>query len=416
MESHLPPDQIQPFDVEAVRRDFPILAREIGGKPLVYLDNAATTQKPRAVIDRLTEYYSFENSNIHRGVHQLSSAATTAYESARQTVARFLGAPAEEQIIFTRGATEAINLVAQSWGRVNLKAGDEVLITGMEHHANIVPWQIVAEELGLLLRVVPVLADGSLDLDAFHSLLSDKTRLVSFVHVSNSLGTVNPVAELIKGARGVGAMVLVDGAQAVSHFPVNVAELDCDFYVFSGHKLFGPTGIGVLYGKREVLEAMPPYQGGGDMIERVTFEKTTFRKPPGRFEAGTPHIAGVIGLAAAIDYFEALDRSGMAAHEAHLLSHATAEILKIPGIRLIGEAAEKVSVLSFCLGDIHSHDIGTILDADGIAIRTGHHCTQPLMTGFGIPGTARASFSFYNTVAEVDVFIRSLRGVQKMFG
>ncbi len=413
MSNSHPPSQ---FDVESVRRDFPILSLDLGGKPLVYLDNAATTQKPKAVIDRLSHYYSFENSNIHRGVHQLSSSATTAYEQARGVVARFIGAASEEEIIFTRGATEAINLVAASWGRSHLKPGDEIVLTGMEHHANIVPWQLLAEELSLTIRVAPVLPDGSLDSDAFHALLGEKTRLVSFVYVSNSLGTVNPIVEMIEAAHKVGAKVLVDGAQAVSHFPVNVSDLDCDFFVFSGHKLFGPTGIGVLYGKRDVLATLPPYQGGGDMIEKVTFEKTTFRKPPGRFEAGTPHIAGVIGLAAAIDYFTSLDREGMAAHETQLLEHATAEIRSIPGIRIVGEAANKVSVLSFCLGDIHSHDIGTILDADGVAIRTGHHCTQPLMIAFGITGTARASFSFYNTLAEVDVFIQSLRRVQKMFG
>lgn len=409
-------DRRPTFNVETVRSDFPILAREVGGNPLVYLDNAATTQKPRAVIECLNEYYSFENSNIHRGVHYLSAAATTAYESARKTVARFIGAPSDEQVVFTRGTTESINLVAHSWGRSNLRAGDEIVITGMEHHANIVPWQILAEEVGFTIRVVPVLDDGTLDLEAFHGLLNERTRLVSVVHVSNSLGTVNPVAEIVRRARAVGATVLIDGAQAVSHFPVDVAALDCDFYVFSGHKLFGPTGIGVLYGKRQVLEAMPPYQGGGDMIERVTFEKTTFRRPPGRFEAGTPHIAGAIGLAAAIDYFQSLDREGMAHYERDLLRYATEEILRIPGIRLIGEAPAKVSVLSFCLGDVHPHDIGTVLDADGIAIRTGHHCTQPLMIRFGITGTARASFSFYNTIQEADALVRSLKKVQKMFG
>jgi len=408
--------QAVPFDVKRVRQDFPILETTVHGKPLVYLDNAATTQKPRAVIDAMLRFYREECSNIHRGVHTLSMRATEDYEGARARVARFIGAAEPREVIFVRGATEGINLVANTFARRRIGAGDEILITTMEHHSNIVPWQMLCEAQGARLRVAPINDDGELDLDEFEKCLNDRTRLVSVVHVSNSLGTINPVRELIAMAHARGVPVVVDGAQAVQHLPVDVRALDCDFYVFSGHKIYGPTGIGVLYGKAALLEAMPPWQGGGDMISSVTFEKTTYNVIPHKFEAGTPHIAGGIGLGAAIAYLEALGLPDVAAHENDLLGYATDAVAEIPGVRLIGTAREKASVLSFVLGEIHPHDIGTVLDQEGIAVRTGHHCTQPLMKRFGVPATARASFAFYNTREEVDALVAGLHKVQEVLG
>jgi len=403
-----------PFDVKRVREDFPILGTTVHGKPLVYLDNAATSQKPRAVLDAIRRFYEEECANTHRGVHTLSMRATEDYEGARARVARFIGAAEAREVIFVRGATEAINLVANAFGRGRVKAGDEVLITTMEHHSNIVPWQMLCESTGARLRVAPINDAGELDLDAFETCLNDRTRLVSIVHVSNSLGTINPVREVIALAHARGVPVLLDGAQAVQHLPVDVRALDCDFYVFSGHKIYGPTGIGVLYGKAALLEAMPPWQGGGDMIAWVTFEKTTYNVLPHKFEAGTPHIAGGIGLGAAIDYLGALGLESVSAHENDLLRYATEAVADVPGLRIIGTAREKASVLSFVLGDIHPHDIGTVLDQEGIAIRTGHHCTQPLMQRFGVPATARASFAFYNTREEVDALVAGLRKAREV--
>ncbi|MDQ2731093.1 MAG: cysteine desulfurase [Armatimonadota bacterium] len=410
------------LDVDRVRRDFPILRREVRGRPLVYLDNAATTQKPRTVLEAMERFYLEECANIHRGVHLLSEIATQDYEDSRRKIQRFLNAADEREIIFVRGATEAINLVAESYGRKNVQAGDEVIITAMEHHSNIVPWQMLCEEKGATLRVAPINDAGEIEVDEFRKLLNERTRFVSLVHISNSLGTINPVCLLTEMAHRWNVPVLLDGAQAVAHGKVDVQELDCDFYVFSGHKLFGPTGIGVLYGKRALLEGMPPYQGGGDMIRSVSFEKTTFNDLPYKFEAGTPHIAGAIGLGAAVDYLEGHNWDHIGAHENDLLTHATAEVRQIPGLRIIGTAREKASVLSFVMegnGSVlptHPHDIGTILDGEGVAIRTGHHCTQPLMKRFGIPATARASFSFYNTHEEVDALIRGLHRVQEVLG
>ncbi len=403
------------FDVRRVREDFPILRQKIRGKPLVYLDNAATAQKPRAVLDVLQAYYTSDNANIHRGVHLLSERATQEYENARIKVRDFLHAADEREIIFVRGATEGINLVAQTYGRKNLREGDEVLITTMEHHSNIVPWQMVCDEKGAFLRVAPINDDGEIIFDEFEKLLTSRTRIVSVVHVSNSLGTVNPVKRLAELAHARGAVVLVDGAQSVMHGRVDVRDLGCDFFVFSGHKLFGPTGVGVLYGREALLEAMPPYQGGGDMIRSVSFEKTTYNSLPYKFEAGTPHIAGGIGLGAAIDYVQALDWEAVAAHEHDLLTYATTALADVPGVRLIGTAREKAAVVSFTLQGAHPHDVGTILDQDGVAIRTGHHCTQPLMARFGVPATARASFAFYNTREEIDALIKGIHKVQEMF-
>jgi cysteine desulfurase/selenocysteine lyase len=405
-----------PFDVKRVRRDFPILETTVHGKPLVYLDNAATSQKPRAVIDAMLRYYQEECSNIHRGVHTLSERATADYEGARARLARFIGAAEAREVIFVRGTTEGINLVANTFARARVGRGDEVLITTMEHHSNIVPWQMLCESTGARLRVAPIDDDGEIDLHEFEKCLNERTKLVSIVHVSNSLGTINPVREIIARAHGRGVPVLVDGAQAVQHLPVDVRALDCDFYVFSGHKIYGPTGIGVLYGKAALLEAMPPWQGGGDMIASVTFEKTTYNVIPHKFEAGTPHIAGGIGLGAAIDYLGALGLESVAAHEEDLLRYATDAVAEIPGLRIIGTAREKASVLSFVLDGIHPHDIGTVLDQEGIAIRTGHHCTQPLMQRFGVPATARASFAFYNTREEVDALVAGLRRVLEVLG
>jgi len=403
------------FDVTKVRSDFPILRQRVHGRPLVYLDNAATSQKPQVVIDVIRRYYERDNANIHRGIHFLSEHATEEHEAARRSVQAFLNAQDASEIIFVRGTTEAINLVAQSYGRTRLGAGDEVLITAMEHHSNIVPWQILCEEKGASLKVAPINDSGELLLDEFAKLLGPRTKMVAVAHVSNALGTVNPVRRIIELAHQQNTPVLVDGAQAVPHFPVDVQALDCDFYAFSGHKLYGPTGIGVLYGKSALLDAMPPYQGGGDMISSVTFEKTIYNKLPYKFEAGTPHIAGAVGLGAAVTYVNSLGMENFAAHERDLLAYATEAVSAIPGIRLIGTAKEKAAVLSFTLDGIHPHDIGTILDQEGIAIRTGHHCAQPVMQRFGIPATARASFALYNTREEIDALVEGICKVQKVF-
>src|SRR5437870_255545 len=403
------------FDVEKIRRDFPILSREIRGKKLVYLDNAATAQKPRAVIEAISRYYEQGNANVHRGVHFLSEHATGEHERARRRVQRFINAPRASEIIFVRGATEAINLVACAFGRQHVQAGDEVLITAMEHHSNIVPWQILGEEKGAKLRVAPINDAGELLLDEFEKLLGPRTRIVSVVHISNTLGTINPVKKIIELAHRRKIPVLVDGAQAAPHLRVDVQDLDCEFYVFSGHKLYGPTGIGVLYGKAALLEAMPPYQGGGDMISSVTFEKTIYNTLPYKFEAGTPHVAGAIGLGAAIDYVNGLGMDNVAAYEHEVLTYATEAVAAIPGIRLIGTAREKAGVLSFLLGSIHPHDIGTILDQEGIAIRAGHHCAQPIMQHFGIAATAWASFGLYNTKEEVDALVEGIQKVREVF-
>lgn len=402
------------FDVNRVRADFPVLSRMSGKNPLTFLDSGASAQKPRAVIDRINRYYSEEHANIHRGVYRLSEEATKAYEHAREQVAKFLNAPESREVIFTKGATDAINLVAASWGRANLKAGDEILLTEMEHHANIVPWQMIAEEKGAVIKVVPFTPAGELDLAAFRRLLSPKTKFVGCVHVSNALGTINPVADLVREAKAAGATVLIDGAQAVAHFRPDMKKIGADFYVFSGHKLFGPTGTGALWGRAELLNAMPPYQGGGDMIKKVDFAGTTYREIPERFEAGTPHISGAIGLGVACEYFSALQPAAHEYEEA-LMAYATEKLSAIPGLRIIGTAPKKVAVISFLLGDIHPHDIGTMLDADGICVRTGHHCTMPLMKALGIPGTVRASFAFYNTKEEVDRLVASLERIRKMF-
>jgi cysteine desulfurase/selenocysteine lyase len=404
-----------PFDVYQVREEFPILRQNIRGKPLIYLDNAATAQKPQAVIDALARYYSEDNANIHRGVHALSERATRAFEEARVKVQRFINAASAREIIFTRGTTESINLVAASYGRKHLQPGDEVIISWMEHHSNIVPWQMLCEEKGAVLRVVPINDDGEFLLQEYERLLNPRTRLVSVAHVSNALGTLNPIRQIIAMAHHWNVPVLIDGAQAAPHLEVDIQELDCDFYAFSGHKLYGPTGAGVLYGKAALLDAMPPYQGGGDMISSVSFEKTIYNSLPYKFEAGTPNIAGAVGLGAAIDYLDELGLERLAAHEHALLSYATSAISGIPGVRLIGTAREKVSVLSFVLDDVHPHDIGTILDQEGIAIRTGHHCAQPVMQRFGVPATARASLAFYNTREEIDALAAGLHKVIEVF-
>lgn len=401
------------FDVMRVRQDFPILRQQVHGQPLVYFDNAATTQKPRAVLDALQYYYSHDNANIHRAVHLLSERATRAYEEGRRKVCRFLGAAEPREIIFVRGATEGINLVAQSWGRTNLRAGDEIIVSAMEHHSNIVPWQILCEQTGAVLRVAPISDDGEFLLDEYEKLLNERTRFVSVVHISNSLGTIVPVRHVIELAHARGVPVLLDGAQSAPHLPIDVQELDCDFFVMSGHKVYGPTGIGVLYGKAALLERMPPYQGGGDMIKSVTFAKTTYAELPNKFEAGTPHIAGAIGLGAAVDYVQSVGREKIAAHEETLLRYATERMRAIRGVRLIGNAPHKAAVISFTIEDppIASFDIGTKLDLEGIAVRTGHHCCQPVMDRFNIPGTSRLSFAMYNTTAEIDVFLDALRGL-----
>jgi cysteine desulfurase/selenocysteine lyase len=403
------------LDISRIREDFPILSQKIHGKPLVYLDNAATSQKPKSVIGAIQHFYTADCSNIHRGVHELSERSTYAYEDAREKIQRFLGARESREIVFVRGATEAINLVAQSYGRQAVAAGDEVVITALEHHSNIVPWQILCEDKQAVLRVAPINDRGELLIDEFEKLLNARTRIVSLGHVSNALGTVNPVAQVVQMAHRRGIPVMVDGAQAVPHMPVDVQALDCDFYAFSGHKVFGPTGIGVLYGKAARLEQMNPYQGGGDMIRTVTFEKTTYNSIPYKFEAGTPDIAGVIGLGAAIDYLNGIGMENIAAHEHELLRYGTSQLERIPGLRIIGTAREKAGVLSFVLDGVHPHDVGTVLDREGIAVRTGHHCAQPLMDRFAIPATTRASLAFYNTFEEIDALVRGISRVQEIF-
>ena len=403
------------FDVMSLRKDFPVLARMIRGKPLAYLDNGASAQRPTTVIDAVDDYERRHHANIHRGVHTLSQEATGLYEAARDKVLAFLHAASRHEVIFVRGTTEAINLVAQSYARPRFKAGDEILITALEHHADIVPWQLVCEQTGATLKVAPINRRGELEFEEFLKLLSPRTRLVGVAHVSNALGTVLPVKRIIEAAHAAGAVVLIDGAQAVPHTPVDVAALGADFYAFSAHKLYGPTGIGVLYGREQLLEAMPPWQGGGDMILTVSFEKSTWNELPYKFEAGTPNISGAVGLAAAIDYVEALGLPLIAAHEDRLLRRATAELAQMPDIELIGTAAHKASVLSFTMKDVHPHDLGTILDAEGVAVRTGHHCAMPVMTFFGIPATARASFACYNTDADVDALVAALRRAREVF-
>jgi cysteine desulfurase / selenocysteine lyase len=402
------------YDVDAIRRDFPILSRKVHGKPLVYLDNAATTQKPQAVIDRIVRYYSEENSNVHRGVHYLSEVATAAYEGARVTVQRFINARSEKEIVLTDGTTEGINLVAQSWGRNNVKSGDEVLISAIEHHSNIVPWQFLCEEKGAKLRVIPVNDAGELLIDEYARMLNERVKIVAFGHASNALGTINPIKKMIALAHANGSLALIDGAQGVPHMTVDVQDLDCDFYAFSAHKVYGPTGSGVLYGKEKLLDETP-WQGGGDMILSVSYEKTTYNVLPYKFEAGTPNIEGVIALATALDYVGSIGLANIAAHEHDLLLYATARLQEIDGLRIIGTAADKASVISFVLDGVHPHDIGTVLDQDGIAIRTGHHCAQPLMMRFKVPATGRASFGLYNTREEADVLAKGLRRVVEVF-
>ena len=406
----------KPFDIARARADFPILRQTVNGRPLVYLDNAATGQKPQSVIDALVNYYATENSNVHRGVHTLSQRATDAYEGAREKTRRFINAGADREIIFVRGTTEGINLVAQTWGRQNIGPGDEIVISAMEHHSNIVPWQILGQEKGARLRVIPINDAGELLLDEYEGLLNDRTKLVSVVHQSNALGTINPVEQMVELAHSRGIPVLLDGAQSIAHIPVDVRRLDCDFYVFSGHKLYGPTGVGALYGKSELLEAMPPYQGGGEMIRSVTFEETLYNTIPNKFEAGTQNIAGSVGLGAAIDYVTALGMDNIAAYEQELLAYGTERLSEIGPLRLIGTARDKGSILSFVMESAHPHDVGTILDAEGIAVRTGHHCAQPLMERYGIPATARASLAFYNTKEEIDALVRGLDRVIEIFG
>ncbi len=404
------------FDPARTRLDFPILDQKVNGRPLVYLDNAATSQKPRAVIEALERYYSHDNSNIHRGVHALSQRSTAAYEEARSKVRRFINAGEDREILFVRGTTEAINLVAQSYGRATFKAGDEIILSTMEHHSNIVPWQLLCEEKGTVLRIIPINDRGELLLEEYEKLLGSRTRFVSVTHLSNALGTINPVRRIIELAHRWNAPVLLDGAQAVPHMKVDVRDLDCDFYAFSGHKLYGPTGIGVLYGKARLLESMPPYQGGGDMISSVSFEKTTYNRLPYKFEAGTPHIAGPIALGTAIDYLDGIGLEAVGAHERDLLAYATEAVSGIRGLRVVGTAAEKAGILSFVMDGIHPHDIGTILDQEGIAIRAGHHCTMPLMDRLGVPATARASLALYNTRDDIDAFVKGLHKVLEVFG
>lgn len=403
------------FDVRRVRNDFPLLKQKVHGKPLVYLDNGATSQKPKLVIDALTQYYSADNSNIHRGVHYLSERATAAYEAAREKIRTFVNARSVKEIVFVRGTTEAINLVAQSYGRAFLRQGDEIIVSAMEHHSNIVPWQMLCQQIGTRLRVIPINHDGELVVDEYRRLLNDKTKLVSVTHVSNALGTVVPIKEVVKCAHERGVPVLLDGAQAVPHMKVDVQDIGCDFYAFSGHKVFGPTGVGVLYGREQLLDAMPPYQGGGDMISLVTFEKTHYNELPYKFEAGTPHIAGGIGLGAAIDYLNSLDWEQIRAHEHELLTYGTEALSAFDRLRLIGTAKEKAGVISFAFDHIHAHDVGTILDQEGVAIRAGHHCAMPVMQRFGVPATARASFALYNTKEEIDTLVRGLDRVLRVF-
>ena len=403
------------FEVNKYRQDFPVLQRAVHGKPLIYLDNAATSQKPSLVIETLEKYYSEYNANIHRGVHTLSEEATSAYENVRELCKTFINATATQEIIFTKGTTEAINLVANTYGRSNLQAGDEIIISWMEHHSNIVPWQLLCEQTGAQLKVVPIDDDGAFIFDEYKKLLSDKTKIVAIGHISNALGSINPVKEITELAHQQGAVVLVDGAQAAPHTQIDVAELGCDFYAFSSHKIFGPTGVGVLYGRQELLEAMPPYQGGGDMIKMVTFEKTLYSELPNKYEAGTPNISGVIGMGAAIEYINAIGINEIAAYEHELLEYATAAALEIEGLRIVGTASNKASILSFVVDKVHPHDLGTILDHDGIAIRTGHHCAMPVMDRFKVPATARASFAFYNTRQEIDVLMSAIKNARKVF-
>ncbi|OJW97002.1 MAG: cysteine sulfinate desulfinase [Bacteroidetes bacterium 43-93] len=408
-------EEVQPaINIASIRKQFPILERQVKGKPLVYLDNAATTQKPLAVIDALTSYYSGYNANIHRGIHTLAEEATAAFEATRDTVQKFINAAVREEIIFTRGTTEGINLVAATWGRQNVGKGDEVIISGMEHHSNIVPWQILCEEKGAILKVIPVNEAGELQMDVFHSLLNSKTKIVAIVHASNALGTINPVKEIVAAAHKVDAVVLVDGAQSTVHMDIDVQDMDCDFFALSAHKLYGPTGVGVLYGKKHILEAMPPYMGGGEMIKEVTFEKTTYNELPYKYEAGTPNIADVIAFKAAMDFMESIGKENIARHEQVLLNYATEELQKINGLKIIGRAMHKTGVISFVIDNIHPQDIGILLDNQGIAVRTGHHCTQPLMSRFCIPGTTRASFAVYSTIDEVDALVAGLHKVVKM--
>jgi cysteine desulfurase/selenocysteine lyase len=406
----------RPLEVEAVRRDFPVLAREVNGKPLCYLDNAASSQRPRQVIDAISSYYQQSHANVHRGVHRLSQEATDLFEGARETLRRFINASSTREIIFVRGTTEAVNLVAQSYARPRLRPGDEIIISWLEHHANIVPWQMVCEQTGAKLRVIPITRSGEVDFEAFLGLLNDRTRLLALAHVSNALGTVVPVARYVREAQRRGIPVLLDGAQAVPHMSVDVQALGCDFYCFSGHKMCGPTGIGVLYGRETLLEAMPPWQGGGDMILAVNFERTVYNELPYKFEAGTPHIAGAIGLARAVDYLEALGLERIAAAEHGLLEYATERLRGIPGLNIVGTAADKAAVVSFTVEHVHPHDLGTIVDAEGVAIRTGHHCAMPVMEFFGVAATARASFAFYNTHAEVDRLVDALQVAREMLG
>lgn len=405
----------QPFEVRKIRDDFPILQQRVHGKPLVYFDNAATTQKPQVVIDALWRYYTADNANIHRGVHLLSQRATEDYEDSRVKVQRFINAAHPHEVIFVRGATEGINLVAQSYGRKHVEAEDEIILSAMEHHSNIVPWQMLCEEKGARLRIVPINDAGEILLEEYEKLLGPRTKLVSVVHVSNALGTVNPIRQIIEMAHRHNVPVLVDGAQAVPHLRIDVLDLDCDFYVFSSHKVYGPTGIGIVYGKADLLEAMPPYQGGGDMISSVTFEKTTYNTLPHKFEAGTPHIAGGIGLGAAIDYLNGVGLDRIAAHERELLAYATNALADIPGLRIIGTAQEKAGVISFVLDDIHPHDIGQVLDNQGIAIRAGHHCAMPVMKRLGVPATARVSLALYNTEQEIDALVGGIQKVREVF-
>ncbi len=403
------------LDLDAIRQQFPILAERINGHPLVYLDNAASTQKPLCVIDRISEVYRVDYANVHRGVHTLSQRSTDLFEEARETVRRFINARSTHEVIFVRGTTEAINLVAQTYGRSKLKAGDEILISAMEHHSNIVPWQMLAKETGVILKVAPICREGTLLMEDFEALLSEKTRLVSITQMSNALGTINPIKDIIRLAHARSIPVMVDGAQSAPHLPIDVTDLDCDFFAFSGHKLYGPSGIGVLYGKESLLQAMPPYQGGGDMIRRVTFEETEFNELPYKFEAGTPNIADTIALGTAIDFVEAIGMTAIADYEEQLLAYATSKALEIEGLRIIGRAPQKGAILSFTLDGIHPHDIGTLLDQLGIAIRAGHHCAMPVMDFFGLPATARASFALYNTFDEVDTLMDGIRQVIKLF-
>jgi cysteine desulfurase/selenocysteine lyase len=402
------------FDVAAVRKHFPALSREVKGKPLVYFDNAATTQKPQAVIDALVDYYSNYNANIHRGIHTLAEEATAAFEATRDTVQQFINAESREQIIFTGGTTEGINLVAQTWGRQNIKAGDEIIISNMEHHSNIVPWYILAQEKGAVLKIIPINENGELMMDEFENLLSERTKLVSIVHVSNALGTINPVKDIIAGAHSVGAVALVDGAQSTVHLDIDVQDLDCDFFVFSSHKIYGPTGVGVLYGKKHLLESMPPYQGGGEMIKEVYFDTITYNDLPYKYEAGTPNIADTVAFKAALDFTKAIGKDKIREHEKELLYYATEQLSQIEGLRIIGKAKNKISVISFVVDKVHPQDLGILLDNRGIAVRTGHHCAQPLMDCFRIPGTTRASFAVYNTKEEIDALVAGLQRAIKM--